>query len=53
MGEKFGEIVLVDLLAEGVGRCEGSVSNVVWRGGYRANLLTRTSSRRQGSEAEM
>jgi len=52
VGEEFGKVVLMDLLAEGVG----------WRwrmlAGYRRqgrgrHVLTRTSSRRHGSVAEM
>ena len=54
VGEKLGEVVLVDLLAEGVDWCWRCFRTMCleWEVGLQ-DLLTRTSSKRQGSELEM
>lgn len=51
VGEELGEVVLMDLLAEGVSWCWRCVRMLClkWEVGLR-DLLTRTSSKRQGSE---
>ena len=53
VGEELGEVMLMDLLAESMGwSCRKALRGSKWRGRW-SNLLTRTSSRRQGSELEM
>jgi hypothetical protein len=53
VGEELGEVMLMDLLAESMcWSCRKASIRSKWRRRW-PNLLTRTSSRRHGSELEM